>query len=80
MTSKEQEYEARAQAVKRLAFVVLGSELDQYQAQMNDIQGGSFIPRELVFYSKVIAVLSQIHQISIISVLSFQLFGAILSL
>ncbi|ETN85578.1 hypothetical protein NECAME_01470, partial [Necator americanus] len=38
MTSKEQEYEARAQAVKRLAFVVLGSELDQYQAQMNDIQ------------------------------------------
>ncbi|VDM68215.1 unnamed protein product [Strongylus vulgaris] len=39
MTSKEQEYEARAQAVKRLAFVVLGSELDQYQAQMNDIQG-----------------------------------------
>ncbi|VDM53042.1 unnamed protein product [Angiostrongylus costaricensis] len=39
MTSKEQEYEARALAVKRLAFVVLGSELDQYQAQMNDIQG-----------------------------------------
>ncbi|KAJ1356119.1 phenylacrylic acid decarboxylase [Parelaphostrongylus tenuis] len=38
MTSKEQEYEARALAVKRLAFVVLGSELDQYQAQMNDIQ------------------------------------------
>ncbi|RCN31700.1 hypothetical protein ANCCAN_22509 [Ancylostoma caninum] len=38
MTSKEQEYEARSQAVKRLAFVVLGSELDQYQAQMNDIQ------------------------------------------
>lgn len=38
MTSKEQEYEARAQAVKRLAFVVLGSELDQYQGQMNDIQ------------------------------------------
>ncbi|KAK6030048.1 hypothetical protein OSTOST_03826, partial [Ostertagia ostertagi] len=28
MTSKEQEYEARAQAVKRLAFVVMGSELD----------------------------------------------------
>lgn len=39
MTSKEQEYEARAQALKRLAFVVLGSELDQYQPQINDIQG-----------------------------------------
>lgn len=39
MTSKEQEYEARAQSLKRLAFVVFGSELDQYQAQMNDIHG-----------------------------------------
>lgn len=38
MTSKEQEYESRAQALKRLAFVVLGSELDQYQPQVNDIQ------------------------------------------
>lgn len=38
MSSKEQEYEARAQALKRLAFVVLGSQLDQYHAQMNDIQ------------------------------------------
>lgn len=38
MTSKEQEYEARAQALKRLTFVVFGSQLDQYHAQMNDIQ------------------------------------------
>ncbi|CAI4227638.1 unnamed protein product [Auanema sp. JU1783] len=38
MTSKEQEYEGRAQSLKRLAFVVFGSELEQYQAQMNDIQ------------------------------------------
>lgn len=39
MTSKEQEYEARAQALKRLTFVVFGSQLDQYHGQMNDIQG-----------------------------------------
>ncbi|CAD6184431.1 unnamed protein product [Caenorhabditis auriculariae] len=38
MTSKDQEHEARAQALKRLAFVVFGSQLDQYHAQMNDIQ------------------------------------------
>ncbi|CAP27897.1 Protein CBR-PAD-1 [Caenorhabditis briggsae] len=38
MTSKEQEYEARAQALKRLTFVVFGSQLDQYNGQMNDIQ------------------------------------------
>ncbi|CAA22324.2 Protein pad-1 [Caenorhabditis elegans] len=38
MTSKEQEYEARAQALKRLTFVVFGSQLDQYHGQMNDIQ------------------------------------------
>ncbi|KAI6208422.1 Protein pad-1 [Aphelenchoides besseyi] len=30
MTSKEQEYEMRAQSLKRLAFVILSSQLDQY--------------------------------------------------
>lgn len=29
----------RAQALKRLAFIVLSSELGQYQAQLPDIQG-----------------------------------------
>ncbi|EGT31247.1 CBN-PAD-1 protein [Caenorhabditis brenneri] len=38
MTTKEQEAEARAQALKRLSFVVFGSQLDQYHGQMNDIQ------------------------------------------
>ncbi|GMS99570.1 hypothetical protein PENTCL1PPCAC_21745, partial [Pristionchus entomophagus] len=38
MTSRETEYEARAQSLKRLAFVLLGSELDQYKAQLPDVQ------------------------------------------
>ncbi|VBB30267.1 unnamed protein product [Acanthocheilonema viteae] len=38
ITSKEAEYEMRAQALKRLAFIVLSSELGQYQAQLPDIQ------------------------------------------
>ncbi|VDN03566.1 unnamed protein product [Thelazia callipaeda] len=38
ITSKEVEYEMRAQALKRLAFIVLSSELGQYQAQLPDIQ------------------------------------------
>lgn len=29
----------RAQALKRLAFIVLSSEVGQYQAQLPDIQG-----------------------------------------
>uniref|UniRef100_A0A914HFY8 Dopey N-terminal domain-containing protein n=1 Tax=Globodera rostochiensis TaxID=31243 RepID=A0A914HFY8_GLORO len=38
ITSKEQEYEMRAQYLKRLAFVILSSELDQYAGQLNEIQ------------------------------------------
>ena len=38
ITSKEQEYEMRAQTLKRLAFVILSSEMDQYSAQLNEIQ------------------------------------------
>ncbi|KAI1728390.1 protein pad-1 [Ditylenchus destructor] len=38
ITSKEQEYELRAQSLKRLAFVILSSELDQYSAHLNEIQ------------------------------------------
>ncbi|XP_065293600.1 protein DOP1A isoform X1 [Dermacentor albipictus] len=37
-SSKEQEYESRAQLLKRLAFVVFCSESDQYQRYMPDIQ------------------------------------------
>ncbi|CAI5437514.1 unnamed protein product [Caenorhabditis angaria] len=38
MSSKEQEYEARAQSLKRLTFVVFGSQIDQYDGHMKDIQ------------------------------------------
>ncbi|MFH4975517.1 hypothetical protein AB6A40_002226 [Gnathostoma spinigerum] len=38
ITSKEAEHEMRAQSLKRLAFVVFSSELDQYQAQLPEIQ------------------------------------------
>lgn len=37
-SSKEQEYEVRAQLLKRLAFVLFCSESDQYQRYMPDIQ------------------------------------------
>ncbi|VDK66335.1 unnamed protein product [Onchocerca ochengi] len=38
ITSKEAEHEMRAQALKRLAFIILSSEIGQYQAQLPDIQ------------------------------------------
>ncbi|CAJ0574100.1 unnamed protein product, partial [Mesorhabditis spiculigera] len=38
MQSREQEYESRSQALKRLAFIVFGSEVDQYHSQLPDIQ------------------------------------------
>lgn len=38
-SSREQEYEQRAQLLKRLAFVILCSEIDQYAKYMPDIQG-----------------------------------------
>uniref|UniRef100_A0A1I8BMX9 Dopey_N domain-containing protein n=1 Tax=Meloidogyne hapla TaxID=6305 RepID=A0A1I8BMX9_MELHA len=37
ITSKEQEYEMRAQYLKRLAFVILSSARDQYSGQLNEI-------------------------------------------
>lgn len=39
ITSKESDHELRAQALKRLAFTVLSSELDRYQSQVPEIQG-----------------------------------------
>lgn len=38
-SSKEQEYEQKAQLLKRLAFVILCSETDQYHKYMPEIQG-----------------------------------------
>jgi hypothetical protein len=38
-SSREQEYEQRAQLLKRLAFVILCSETDQYHKYMPEIQG-----------------------------------------
>jgi len=40
-SSKEQEYEQKAQLLKRLAFVILCSEMDQYHKYMPEIQGKS---------------------------------------
>lgn len=38
-SSKEQEYEQKAQLLKRLAYVILCSEMDQYHKYMPEIQG-----------------------------------------
>ena len=43
ITSKDQEYEMRSNALKRLAFVLLSSEMDQYHPQLPEIQGKSHI-------------------------------------
>lgn len=41
-SSREQELEQRAQLLKRLAFVIFCSEVDQYAKYMPDIQGKLF--------------------------------------
>lgn len=38
-TSREQEYDSRGAALKRLAFVLLSSDVDQYQPYLPDVQG-----------------------------------------
>lgn len=38
-SSKDQEYEQRSQVLKRLAFVIMCSEQDQFHKHMPDIQG-----------------------------------------
>jgi len=38
-SSREAEYEQRAQLLKRLSFTIYCSEIDQYQKHMPDIQG-----------------------------------------
>lgn len=38
-SSREQEYEQKAQLLKRLAYVIFCSETDQYAKYMPDIQG-----------------------------------------
>uniref|UniRef100_A0A914WXF9 DOP1-like C-terminal domain-containing protein n=1 Tax=Plectus sambesii TaxID=2011161 RepID=A0A914WXF9_9BILA len=38
ITSKDQEYEMRSNSLKRLAFVLLSSEMDQYHTQLPEIQ------------------------------------------
>jgi hypothetical protein len=43
-TSKEQESEQKAQLLKRLAFVIYSSEKDQYQKNMPEIQGNTYMP------------------------------------
>lgn len=43
-SSREQEYDQKAQLLKRLAFVIFCSEMDQYAKYMPDIQGNIFTP------------------------------------
>ena len=42
-SSKDQELEQRALLLKRLAFVIFCSDVDQYQKQMPEIQGKFFL-------------------------------------
>lgn len=46
-SSREQEYEQKAQLLKRLAFVIFCSEMDQYAKYMPDIQGTIFVLCEI---------------------------------
>lgn len=46
-SSKEQEYEQKAQLLKRLAFVILCSEMDQYHKYMPEIQGEYIYSRSI---------------------------------
>jgi len=51
-SSREAEYEQRAQLLKRLSFTIYCSEVDQYQRHMPDIQGTvvmSSVPGHAVF-------------------------------
>lgn len=48
-SSKEQEYEQKAQLLKRLAYVILCSEMDQYHKYMPEIQGKLSLKRQFIF-------------------------------
>lgn len=48
-SSKEQEYEQKAQLLKRLAYVILCSEMDQYHKYMPEIQGELSLKRQFIF-------------------------------
>lgn len=47
-SSREQEYEQKAQLLKRLAYVIFCSEVDQYAKYMPDIQGQLHISLEFL--------------------------------
>lgn len=48
-SSKEQEYEQKAQLLKRLAYVILCSEMDQYHKYMPEIQGKLSLKCQFIF-------------------------------
>ena len=48
-SSKEQEYEQKAQLLKRLAYVILCSEMDQYHKYMPEIQGKLSLKHQFIF-------------------------------
>lgn len=52
-SSREQEYDQKAQLLKRLAFVIFCSEMDQYAKYMPDIQGNYVL---VFFFNKKVNV------------------------
>jgi len=51
-SSREAEYEQRAQLLKRLSFTIYCSDVDQYQRHMPDIQGTVSHPQQCaIWYS-----------------------------
>ena len=57
-SSREQEFEQRAQLLKRLSFTIFCSEEDQYQRYMPDIQGNKKLWNALIIL-EMIGILSK---------------------
>lgn len=60
-SSKEQELEQRALLLKRLAFVIFCSDVDQYQKQMPEIQG-KILFHLLTLFQKTIIFLERLAE------------------
>jgi len=57
-SSREAEYEQRAQLLKRLTFTIYCSEIDQYQRHMPDIQGNDVVAWPLCCLVPLIAAVT----------------------
>lgn len=61
-TSREQEYDSRGSALKRLAYVLLSSDVDQYQPYLADVQGKRLVAPEEFDTSDVHCVLERLTE------------------